>query len=118
MTEHVRDVSCLRRLRHGARVGDRRHRLRGTGGARHGRGAPVRVHARLSCFDRGSELSRLNDDARPEVPTGPLVRYFAGAVAPAGRLSGGLVDATIGSRNERLGTALGSSRPTGCWGSA
>jgi FAD:protein FMN transferase len=56
-----------------------------------------RIHAALTCFDPGSELSRLNADHRPVVPVGPLVRRLAAAVEPAGRLSGGLVDATVGS---------------------
>jgi FAD:protein FMN transferase len=97
VNEHVREVPCF---------GDRvTVRASGTGAT--GFAAPaalvlaeallLRVHARLSCFDAGSELSRLNDDERDEVRAGPLVLRFAAAVAPAGWLSGGLVDATVGS---------------------
>jgi thiamine biosynthesis lipoprotein len=97
VTEHVRDVPCF-----GGQV-----TVRASGTGATGFAAPaalvlaeallVRVHARLTCFDAGSELSRLNDDERHEVPASPLVRRFAAAVAPAGWLSGGLVDATVGS---------------------
>ncbi len=56
-----------------------------------------RIHAALTCFELASELSQLNADSRPVVPAGSLVRRLAGSVEPAGRLSGGLVDATVGS---------------------
>jgi FAD:protein FMN transferase len=97
VNEHVREVPCF-----GGRV-----TVRASGTGATGFAAPaalvlaeallLRVHARLSCFDAGSELSRLNDDERDEVRAGPLVLRFAAAVAPAGWLSGGLVDATVGS---------------------
>ena len=52
------------------------------------------VHRRLTRFEPGSELSRLNADARAGVPAGALLRRFAAAVHVAGTTSGGLVDAT------------------------
>lgn len=97
MTEQVRIVPCF-----GGRVVVR---ASGTGAA--GLEAPAalvmaeallrRVHARLTCFDPESELSRLNADSRPVVLASPLVVRLAAAVEPAGRLSGGLVDATLRS---------------------
>ena len=53
------------------------------------------MHDRLTCFEPRSELSRLNDDPRTEVPVSPVVARLAAAVRPAGLLSGGLVDATV-----------------------
>jgi thiamine biosynthesis lipoprotein len=52
------------------------------------------VHRRLTRFDPSSELCRLNADPRELVPAGPILRRFAEAVAWAGNVSGGLVDAT------------------------
>lgn len=52
------------------------------------------IHARLTRFDPGSELSRLNRDSRPRVPASELLLLLASAVGEAGELSGGLVDAT------------------------
>ncbi|WP_372791003.1 FAD:protein FMN transferase [Paraconexibacter sp.] len=59
------------------------------------RDALTDVHVRLTRFEPGSELSRLNADPRGHVPAGPLLRRFADAVRHAGRLSDGLVDATL-----------------------
>lgn len=53
------------------------------------------VHTRLTRFDAGSELSRLNADPRAVVPASPVLRRLAHAVREAGALSGGLVDATL-----------------------
>lgn len=53
------------------------------------------VHDRLTRFEPASELSRLNADPRARVPASPLLRRFAQAVAYAGALSDGLVDATV-----------------------
>jgi len=53
------------------------------------------VHDRLTRFEPTSELSRLNADPRDRVPASPLLRRFAQAVARAGALSDGLVDATV-----------------------
>lgn len=52
------------------------------------------IHARLTRFDDRSELSLLNADPRPEVAVSPLLARLCEAVAWAGELSGGLVDAT------------------------
>jgi FAD:protein FMN transferase len=61
------------------------------------------AHLRLSRFSEESELTRLNDDSRWEVPATPLMRALADAVAKAGSRSGGLVDATLLDRIERAG---------------
>jgi thiamine biosynthesis lipoprotein ApbE len=53
------------------------------------------AHRRLSRFSDESELTRLNDDPRWEVPATPLMRALAVAVRSAGSRSGGLVDATL-----------------------
>jgi thiamine biosynthesis lipoprotein len=52
-------------------------------------------HDRLTRFEPGSELSRLNADPRSRVPASAPMLAFAAAVPYAGRLSGGLVDATL-----------------------
>jgi thiamine biosynthesis lipoprotein len=52
------------------------------------------VHRRLTRFDPGSDLCRLNADPRALVPVPALVRRFAEAARWAGAASGGLVDAT------------------------
>ncbi|MCW3015891.1 MAG: FAD:protein transferase [Solirubrobacterales bacterium] len=52
------------------------------------------VHTRLTRFEPGSELSRLNADQRRSVPAGPLLRRLASAARWAGELTEGLVDAT------------------------
>jgi len=61
------------------------------------------AHRRLSRFSDKSELARLNDDPRWEVPATTLMRALADAVGKAGSLSGGLVDATLLDRIERAG---------------
>lgn len=61
------------------------------------------VHSVLTRFEPGSELSRLNRDERITVPASPLMRRLARAVGYAGRLSGGLVDATCLPDLERAG---------------
>jgi thiamine biosynthesis lipoprotein len=61
------------------------------------------AHRRLSRFSDESELTRLNDDPRREVPATPLMRALADAVGKAGSLSGGLVDATLLDCIERAG---------------
>ncbi|HEY2716907.1 MAG TPA: FAD:protein FMN transferase [Solirubrobacterales bacterium] len=63
------------------------------------------AHRRLSRFDPGSELSRLNRDQRCEVPASPLLRQLAVAIAEAGERSGGLVDGTLLREIERAGYA-------------
>jgi thiamine biosynthesis lipoprotein len=61
------------------------------------------AHHRLSRFSEESELSRLNQDPRWEVPATPLLRALAEAVRSAGSRSGGLVDATLLDSIERAG---------------
>jgi thiamine biosynthesis lipoprotein len=63
-------------------------------GLRRAREIAEDVHRRLTRFDAGSDLCRLNADPRPLVPAAALVRRFAEAVRWAGAASGGLVDAT------------------------
>jgi thiamine biosynthesis lipoprotein len=58
-----------------------------------------RVHTQLTPFEADSQLSRLNSDRRDVVPAGPMILWLAGAVGRAGSMSGGLVDATVGSPN-------------------
>ena len=74
------------------------HRL-----AERGRELLLDAHQRLSRFEPGSELSRLNRDPRPEVPASPLLRRLVAAVHTAGSRSGGLVDATLLDAIERAG---------------
>ena len=57
----------------------------------------------LSRFNPHSELTRLNEDPRTQVPASPLMLRFAEAVGWAGRRSGGLVDATCLPAVERAG---------------
>lgn len=60
-------------------------------------------HDRLTRFEEGSELSRLNADPRTRVPASPTLLAFAAAVSYAGEQSGGLVDATLLRALERAG---------------
>jgi thiamine biosynthesis lipoprotein len=71
--------------------------------AERGRGLLLDAHRRLTRFEPGSELSRLNRDPRTEVPASPLLRRLAAAVRIAGSRSGGLVDATLLDAIERAG---------------
>jgi FAD:protein FMN transferase len=50
---------------------------------------------RLSRFEPGSELSRLNHDARTVVPASPLLRAAVRAALWAAQATGGLVDPTL-----------------------
>jgi thiamine biosynthesis lipoprotein len=63
-------------------------------GLRRAREIAEDVHRRLTRFDPGSDLCRLNADPRELVPAPALVRRFAEGVRWAGAASGGLVDAT------------------------
>jgi thiamine biosynthesis lipoprotein len=63
------------------------------------------VHRRLSRFESGSELSRLNADPAAVVAASRLLRRLAAAVVEAGMRSGGLVDATRLRALERAGYA-------------
>ena len=60
-------------------------------------------HRRFSRFLPDSELSRLNGDPRELVRVSPLMARLARAVAEAGSLTGGLVDATLLAEIERAG---------------
>ncbi len=116
MTEHERTVSCF-----GGQV-----LLRTSGEHPFGRHAPValllaeallrRIHDTMSCFEPGSELSRLNGDPRELVEVSPLLARLLAAVRPAGLLSGGLVDATVepgrpaGVGGRRRSVALSADR--------
>ena len=59
-------------------------------------------HERFSRFLETSELSKLNDDPRGEVPVRTLMARFAQAVHSAGSMTGGLVDATLLVKHSRL----------------
>ena len=61
------------------------------------------LHDRLTRFEADSELSRLNRDERISVPASPVMLRLAEAVSYAGRLSKGLVDATMLDEIERAG---------------
>jgi thiamine biosynthesis lipoprotein len=54
----------------------------------------LEVHRRLSRFEPGSELSRLNSDPRERVRASEMLRTLARATRRAGIESGGLVDST------------------------
>jgi thiamine biosynthesis lipoprotein len=71
------------------------------------------ANRRLSRFREESELTRLNRDPREEVPASSLMRELARAVARAGSVSGGLVDATLLDAIEQAGYrhSLGDHRP-------
>jgi FAD:protein FMN transferase len=53
------------------------------------------IERRLSRFDPGSDLSRLNADPRVCVPAEPMLRAAVSAALRAARVSGGLVDPTL-----------------------
>jgi FAD:protein FMN transferase len=57
----------------------------------------------FSRFLPDSELSRLNDDSRAEVPVSALLARLVAAIRAAGRLSHGLVDATLVAPLETAG---------------
>lgn len=61
------------------------------------------AHRRLSRFLPGSELSRLNRDARATVPAEPLLLDLAAAAHEAGELTDGMVDATMVGEIEAAG---------------
>ena len=66
------------------------------------------IERRLSRFDAGSDLSRLNADPRPSVPAGPLLRSAVTAALRAASLTDGLVDPTLVEALRRAG--YGESR--------
>jgi FAD:protein FMN transferase len=53
------------------------------------------IDHRLSRFDPGSDLSRLNADPRSAVPAGPLLRASVAAALRVAAFTGGLVDPTL-----------------------
>jgi thiamine biosynthesis lipoprotein len=53
------------------------------------------IATRLTRFDAGSELSRLNADPRAEVPASPLLRAAVRAAVAAAHATDGLVDPTV-----------------------
>ena len=61
------------------------------------------LERRLSRFDSGSDLSRLNSDPRAAVPAGPILRAALAAALRAASLSGGLVDPTLLGALQRAG---------------
>jgi thiamine biosynthesis lipoprotein len=63
------------------------------------------LEARWTRFDPDSDLSRLTADPRREVPAHAHVRALVRAGARAGRVSGGLVDMTLGDEIVRAGYA-------------
>jgi FAD:protein FMN transferase len=62
-----------------------------------------RWHDRLTRFEPGSELSRLNADPRSAIPASAELLALAAAVGYSGERSGGLVDATLLGPIERAG---------------
>lgn len=75
----------------------------------------LRAHRQLSRFLPGSGLSRLNGDPRATVPVEPLLLDLAEAAVRAGRLTGGVVDATLVGEIEAAGyrKSLGSRPGSG-----
>jgi thiamine biosynthesis lipoprotein len=61
------------------------------------------IERRLSRFDPGSDLSRLNADPRACVPAGPLLRAAVAGALRAASLTGGLVDPTLLGALRRAG---------------
>ncbi len=62
-------------------------------------------HHQFSRFERDSELSRLNADARTTVPVSPIMRRVVGAAIGAARATDGLVDPTLAEEIENAGYA-------------
>jgi thiamine biosynthesis lipoprotein len=65
----------------------------------------AQLEARWTRFDPGSDLSLLSTDPRRAVPAHAHVRALVRAGAWAGRVSGGLVDMTLGDEVVRAGYA-------------
>jgi thiamine biosynthesis lipoprotein ApbE len=63
----------------------------------------VEAHRELSRFLPHSALARLNRDRRATVPAPPLLVELAAAAGEAGRLTDGLVDATLLGEIEAAG---------------
>ncbi len=64
-----------------------------------------RLHAELSRFDSGSELSRLNRDPERVVVVGAALASLVAAAIDAARGTGGLVDSSLVGHLERCGYA-------------
>jgi thiamine biosynthesis lipoprotein len=62
-----------------------------------------RLAARLTRFDAGSELSRLNRDPRTAVPASPALRAAVRAALAGARVTDGLADPTLLGPLERTG---------------
>lgn len=60
-------------------------------------------HAQFSRFEPASELSRLNEDPRVQVPASAMMIRFVEAALYAATLTGGLVDPTLLSEVEQAG---------------
>jgi thiamine biosynthesis lipoprotein len=65
----------------------------------------VTLERRWTRFDPGSDVSLLTDDPRTTVPADEHVRALIRAGAWAGRVSGGLVDMTLGAQIAQAGYA-------------
>ena len=61
------------------------------------------MHRRMTRFDPGSELSRLNGESRAEVEVSPLLMAGLAAALEAAQLTGGLVDPTLAGPLEAAG---------------
>jgi FAD:protein FMN transferase len=61
------------------------------------------IERRLSRFNPGSDLSRLNEDPRTCVPAGRMLRTAVAATLRTAALSGGLVDPTLLAALRRVG---------------
>jgi FAD:protein FMN transferase len=69
------------------------------------------LHERFTRFAPGSELSRLNSDAREEVPVGATMAALADAIVAAARRTGGVVDGTLAREIEAAGYRRAPARP-------
>ncbi|MEA2153475.1 MAG: FAD:protein transferase [Solirubrobacteraceae bacterium] len=70
-------------------------------------------HESFSRFIPGSELSRLNEDPRWEVPVSAMMARLAQTVRVAAQLTDGLVDATLVDQIEAAGYAADLDEPVG-----
>jgi FAD:protein FMN transferase len=79
------------------------------------------IDRRLSRFDSGSDLSRLNADRRASVPAPPLLCAAVAAALRAASLTGGLVDPTLMGALRRAGYSESRAQiqpPSVRWGLA
>jgi thiamine biosynthesis lipoprotein len=100
--EHIERFACFGSFCSVSVVGDSRRRS-AREAARAARRSLEGWHRAFSRFLPDSELSRLNADPRREVPVSPLLARLVIAVGIAGRLSHGLVDATLVGELETAG---------------